>query len=471
MNKLDKNWKKQRLNKLLNNLKIAEIYRQEVAKHLDELNKRYNFYIDQPESRRDYRKLKEKEREYDRYISNCRHKIRKIKRERRTPIIILIVIAIIAIGFFSFFRNDLITGFVGYGVKEYSNQTTVSIDVYKEESGDIMNVDGINKNVTKGMNHYTYVGARGINEVRLFFMFNTSFIPDDADIINVTLHAYLEKKWVELGEGDVHVYDCDYGNTLEDGDFATSINYDYGILWTPASVEGDYYSIGINAGNISKTGMSHFCVFSTVPTTVPDGNDLWRNDYINLPYLELTYFTPSNTVIPTAPADGSKIDRDRVSPDPDTQTLTAELSDNSSGMSIIFYANLTNPDITGQTNINLGSNSTDANGVVVFNWNGTDSAGNKMYAGNYTWWPSAAGYTTNGTGFIYVYGGLNITWRNPNTNPDANYNEGDIVDIEVLLGSHGPESGAEVNTTYNAKVNATLESPSGTNYTVELSDP
>jgi len=46
---------------------------------------------------------------------------------------------------------------------------------------------------------------------------------------------------------------------------------------------------------------------------------------------------------------------------------------------------------------------------------GTDATGAKMYAGNYTWWAEANNYITNNTKIIYLYGGLNLSFRYNNS--------------------------------------------------------
>jgi hypothetical protein len=114
---------------------------------------------------------------------------------------------------------------------------------------------------------------------------------------------------------------------------------------------------------------------------------------------------------------------------------------------------------------------TNSTGHAVFSWNGTNASGNKMHAGNYTWWATGGDYDSNSSRYVYVYGGLNVTWKNNTENPNATYNEGDTIIIETMLGSLGPESGDDVNDTYLAEVNATLSAPNGTNYTVALVDP
>ncbi|MBW2993406.1 right-handed parallel beta-helix repeat-containing protein, partial [Candidatus Woesearchaeota archaeon] len=177
-------------------------------------------------------------------------------------------------------------------------------------------------------------------------------------------------------------------------------------------------------------------------------------------------------ITPTAPADGSVIDRDSVNASAsDTQTLTAVLSNGTSGVSVRFYANLTDPSIAGQANINLSANVTDASGIAVLEWNGTNATSDKMYAGNYTWWAEAEGYMLNGSKFAYLYMGLNLTFRYASQDPNETYIVGDVIMIDELLHSYGPETDSQVNATYNANVNATLTDPSGDNFSVELVDP
>ncbi|MFH1850208.1 MAG: CARDB domain-containing protein [archaeon] len=181
---------------------------------------------------------------------------------------------------------------------------------------------------------------------------------------------------------------------------------------------------------------------------------------------------PPVYINPRGPSRDYKIDRDSYnSSAPDNTTLVMQLSDGKSGQAVQFRANLTDPAISGNDDILLGSVESNSTGHAAINFSGRDSTGNKLYAGNYTWWAESGSYIVNGTGTVLVYGGLNLSFRFSGELPDLMYGAGQIAHIQEFLKSFGPESDSTLNYSYMAKVNATFHSPNGTNYTVELVDP
>lgn len=173
------------------------------------------------------------------------------------------------------------------------------------------------------------------------------------------------------------------------------------------------------------------------------------------------------------PANATRVDRDRNSTeDADNATLLIQLSDSSAGINVTFKMNLTKPIIEGQSNILVGNATTDALGNANISWNGSDIDSDKMYAGNYyTWWVEMNGAQNDTSRYIYLFGTLNLSFRLANLNPNSTYEQGDLVKLEMLLKSRGPESPTQINSSYLAKVNATLTDPTSVNFTVELFDP
>jgi hypothetical protein len=138
----------------------------------------------------------------------------------------------------------------------------------------------------------TFTTGAGI-EARGFLMFDTSSIPDNANITNAVLGVYLLREFVEAG--DLKIYDCDYGSALENADFTTSLGEEQGVILTPTSATSAWHTLSINvtADNISKTGITHFCFDSDFSPTCADTNDLWEMDNVNQPYLNVTYTVPT----------------------------------------------------------------------------------------------------------------------------------------------------------------------------------
>jgi len=169
---------------------------------------------------------------------------------------------------------------------------------------------------------------------------------------------------------------------------------------------------------------------------------------------------------------GEAIDRDKVKLyAQDNTTLVVKLSNNLIAQSVNFYANLTNPSFAGESNILLGTSISNSSGNAILNFSGRNSVGNKLYAGNYTWWAQSGIYIMNGSSTVIVMGGLNISFRFKDELPDLVYGKNSEAEIQEFLKSLGPESDGELNGTYQAKVNATIQLNNGTNYTFELIDP
>jgi len=466
----------------LTNLKIAEIYRKEVVKQLDELNKRYNYHIDQPESRQLYRDLRKREKEYDKYIINCRRRIKEIRRENRTPTIAVIIVALLLIGILSMFGRDLIVGLVSYKIPEadYLTAATFSSAVIVPP----ISATCYSRSVVGTCNgtysppptcdaEYVYcdeVAPSPYHEDQLFrknefgginATYGNTSVTSCSSIASVVI---LYQIWSDQADYTIYVSNGTDTYTAASGTAGTT---------EPAAVSSVNVTTNLRWNCNSFFGTNPTAWAYAVFTTNTGGPNVDHYGYTDYLVFNVSYtYTEEVNITPIAPADGSRIDRDNADvADPDSQALIAVLGGGSSNVNVTFYANLTAPSISGQNDIYLGSNLTNTSGYAVLIWNGTNATGDKMYAGNWTWWANASGYTLNGTRFIYVYGGLNLTWRYNDTNPNASYYEGDIVEIEALLGSYGPESGEQVNITYLADVNATLEAPDGTNYTAELIDP
>jgi hypothetical protein len=173
-----------------------------------------------------------------------------------------------------------------------------------------------------------------------------------------------------------------------------------------------------------------------------------------------------------SPSDGTIVDRDGVSAEPDSVELIMSLSNRKENIPVTFMANLTAPSMSGQDNIVLGNAVTNSTGHAKITWSGLDVESNKMYAGNYSWWVNSTGYIEHEKRIIYLYGGLILSFRYSDIHPNAtNYTSGDIVEIHVVLESEGPETRSQLNSTYLAQVNATLTNPLGVKTNVTLIDP
>jgi hypothetical protein len=255
-------------------------------------------------------------------------------------------------------------------------------------------------------------------------------------------------------------------------DAETSI-LDVEYAWYNLTPSG--YSL-VTSGTASGIANGTNATINTLSNSYTSDGETWNctvrtyDGYGYSPYRSATVYIDSH-ITPTSPANAFLIDRDSQSADADFTTLIGKVSNEREGITVSFYANLTNPTVAGNSNILLGATTTNATGHANITWSGRDNAGDKMLAGNYTWWPAATGYVTNATRYSYVYGGLNLTYRNTTINPNSTYIEGDMVDIYMILQSLGPESRTQVNSTYRGKMNATLKDPLQQNHTIDLYDP
>ncbi|MBI2129961.1 right-handed parallel beta-helix repeat-containing protein [Candidatus Woesearchaeota archaeon] len=171
------------------------------------------------------------------------------------------------------------------------------------------------------------------------------------------------------------------------------------------------------------------------------------------------------TLFLISPANETKLDRDAVNASvADSDILIANITSSTANVNITFYANLTNPSISGQTMVVLGSNLTNSSGYATLIFNPNSS----IYAGNYTWWAASGSYNGSETRTLLIYGGLNTTFRNNATTPNATYSPGEEVIIEALLNSSGVENATQLNSTYLANVSAYLMQPNGTTIRVQL---
>jgi hypothetical protein len=178
------------------------------------------------------------------------------------------------------------------------------------------------------------------------------------------------------------------------------------------------------------------------------------------------------TVNATSPANATMIDRDSVSAAVgDNTTLIAQIPYAPAGINVSFYANMTTPTIAGQYHLLIGWNLTNASGIATYTWDPNSSI---HYAGNYTWFANATNSTMqvayfNATGYVYVYGGLNVTFYDALYNPNATYATNQSVIVQGVLLSRGLETNATVNTSYLAVVNSTFFKTDLTNTNISLS--
>jgi hypothetical protein len=168
-------------------------------------------------------------------------------------------------------------------------------------------------------------------------------------------------------------------------------------------------------------------------------------------------FTVKGAANAVSPANGTTVDRDSAdATDPDTIQLIVQLVGATQTYTVNFTANLTNPVLGGQSNLVLGSNTTNSTGyaVLYFNPNST------TYAGNYTWFGVSTVSFTNQTASFIVKGGLNSTYKNNSYNPNSTYFINDTVLIDANVSSLAVESRDELNSTYGITVNSTLQNTS-----------
>jgi hypothetical protein len=171
------------------------------------------------------------------------------------------------------------------------------------------------------------------------------------------------------------------------------------------------------------------------------------------------------TVDAVNPANNTPVDRDSFDPtDADVIMLTANVPlIFPNGTSIAFMANLTAPTISGQTSLVLGYNNT-TSGVAVLYYNPNSTT----FAGNYTWYATAANAISNEVRTTIVTGSYSMLFHNLTLNPNSAYFQNESVTTDADLVSNGPESRAQLNETYNALVNARITNTTGDNALVGL---
>lgn len=171
-------------------------------------------------------------------------------------------------------------------------------------------------------------------------------------------------------------------------------------------------------------------------------------------------------ITPTAPANDSIIDRDETSGSlADEQTLTISVPPSvPDGTTISFYADLSDPVITGETGILLGSNTT-AGGVSTLTFNPAAS----RWAGTYNWYGTATNGSANGTRTVRVHGSLQVVFASATSNPNANTTQNGTVQFEANVTSLGVESRTNLSALYGISVNSSMTNASLTTSTVPMS--
>lgn len=164
----------------------------------------------------------------------------------------------------------------------------------------------------------------------------------------------------------------------------------------------------------------------------------------------------------TAPFNGTAVDRDSMSADDDdTVLITAATMGGFHPQTITFYANLTSPSITGQSNITLGSNTTNSNGDLTFRWD----PGSLFYAGNYTLYAISQNTTTaGGTRYVHVFGSMHVTFTNATYHPNETYLRGEPANITATVASRGIENGSDLPEIYALNTTADTNFSAGTNF-------
>jgi hypothetical protein len=160
------------------------------------------------------------------------------------------------------------------------------------------------------------------------------------------------------------------------------------------------------------------------------------------------------SVTPTGPVDYTQVDRDAVNASVgDVITLEAQLEDGANGVTVSFSIDQNAPTYSYSTSVS----NTSVNGVARYYLNPSSS----YYAGEYVWSPSAAGYSTSGSRYFNLYGGLEADFKSNSSRPNtaASYQSGNTVEVAMNLTSMGPEAVPDLFNDYNATVSATLTPP------------
>ncbi|MFC1647862.1 glycine-rich domain-containing protein [Nanoarchaeota archaeon] len=269
-------------------------------------------------------------------------------------------------------------------------------------------------------------------------------------------------------EGTQHYFYANYSNTTSQepingtdiycefqensaGSWSAAVNMTFNTTTSLYEYNRTFGSAGTYDFNVSCDG------------TVQNFEDLLGSDEFTVTLIA--------TVSITSPSNGTNVDRDSVSADADSVFILAQLSSAVNNTNVTFWANLTDPVITGQTNISLGKVLTNESGIASLAWSGLDNESNTMYAGNYTIWAESDTYSLGSTAFLHLMGGLNLTFRFTDDTPNSSYSQGQTVVLDELLLGYGPETDAMINGTYLAQVNTTLTDPNKGTHVVELVDP
>jgi uncharacterized membrane protein YiaA len=168
-----------------------------------------------------------------------------------------------------------------------------------------------------------------------------------------------------------------------------------------------------------------------------------------------------------SPANETRIDRDGVDPiDPDFVQLVIQIPGATQAYTVNFTADLADPPgIPGQTNILIGQNTTNSTGHAVLWWNPNGT----LYAGRYTWYGISAVSSVNATLTVILLGGINNTYANTATEPNSTYFQNDTFTTSVNVTSFlGPESRADLNTSYFLNATVQYQNTTGQNASARL---
>ncbi|MFQ6010077.1 MAG: PQQ-binding-like beta-propeller repeat protein [Candidatus Aenigmatarchaeota archaeon] len=176
----------------------------------------------------------------------------------------------------------------------------------------------------------------------------------------------------------------------------------------------------------------------------------------------------SPTIEYLSPDNGYIVDRSGIRDDyDDYAVLVARISSNSSDVPVKFYTKRNAPTTGGTTY--LGNNTTNSSGIATFKWDPDEST---TYAGNYSWWAASGicGSIADTPRYVYLYGGLNVSFMFNDTFPNSSYESGDIVEVQVNITSLSPETQDDLVNNYNAQANATLRPPTQSPKTFSLTN-
>ncbi|MEK6967292.1 MAG: hypothetical protein AABX51_01535, partial [Nanoarchaeota archaeon] len=237
-------------------------------------------------------------------------------------------------------------------------------------------------------------------EFQLYLDFNTSNLPDDAVVSQASLYVRLVSETGEAGD-TIEAYSCNYGTTLTNGDFGTTLGTDQGIFFTGSSSSGQFQSLRLTSlsTSINASGNSQFC-FRIIGGCVDTDDQfvVYDGATANVPYLLINYTTPPNVSL-NLPA---LIYTNSTLP-PITINFSCSITDdlNSTNLSL-YITNSTNASIAYRNSclIPSGANSTCSWLVNLSN-------------GNYTW--SCLGYDSyNLTDWADINRSIVINWtRSP----------------------------------------------------------